>query len=184
MIKINLVPPEILARARQRQQMIQGAAAGVAALIVLLGISIMHWATLSRLEGQAHELGLEIKRLEAIVAKVEDLDRTAGALRARLGVITDLLKGRPSYPRFMSDFVVAVPAGVTIKALNTTGGSASPIKLNITAESRSSQDIAAWVKNMEQSGKFSAIELGAVTTTESEPKVYNFAVTTTYTPKL
>jgi Tfp pilus assembly protein PilN len=184
MIKVNLVPPEILAKARQRQQMIQGAAIGVAALLLLLGMSVMHWAALSRLEGQFHELGLEFKRLEAVVAKVEEMDRTAGALRARLGVITDLLKGRPAYPKFMSDFVLAVPPGVTIKSLATTGGSTNPIKLTMAAESRSSQDIAAWVKNMEQSGKFTLIELGPVTSTEGPERTLNFTMTTTYTSKL
>jgi Tfp pilus assembly protein PilN len=113
---------------------------------------------------------------------VEELDKTASALRSRLGVINDLLKGRASYPVFMSDFTRTVPSGVTVRSLATTGGSANPIKLNISAESRTSQDIALWIKNMEATGKFTPPELGAVSV--GAGGAHAFTVSTTYTPQL
>ena len=183
MIKINLVPAEILSKARQKQQMMQVAAGGVAVLVIVGLISAVHWFQLGRLESQLADGQGRLKKLEVIVAKVEELERTAAAVRARLGVITDLLKGRPLYPYFMSDFVRSVPPGIRVKTLSTAGGgsSAGPLKLTMAAESRSNTDIAAWVKKMEESGKFSAIELGPVTSLTGG---FSFTLTSVYTPAL
>jgi Tfp pilus assembly protein PilN len=186
MIKVNLVPVEILAKARQRQQMLQAAAVGVALLVLIAGMSFVHFFTLKRLESKlAYDEG-ELKKLEVIVKKVEELEKTAAAVRARLNVITDLLKGRPLYPYFMADFVRSVPPGVRVKTVTTTGGgsSATPLKLVIAAEARTDDDIAGWTRRLEDSGKFTLIELGTVTTIEADPKVYNFTLTTVYTPTL
>lgn len=191
MIKINLVPSEILAKAQQRQQLLQFAAVGVVTLLLVVALSLMHWFKLNRLEVQYTKLGKDFKLLEVVVAKVEQLDLAAGALRARLSVIDGLLKGRPAYPRFMSDLARSVPAGVTLKSLTTTGGGSTPIKLNITAESRTSQDILAWVKNMEKpdkklelTGAFTPPELGAVNSPDAVERVFSFTLVTTYTPQL
>ncbi|OGR88267.1 MAG: hypothetical protein A3J74_01565 [Elusimicrobia bacterium RIFCSPHIGHO2_02_FULL_57_9] len=186
MIKINLVPSEILAKAQQRQQNIQAAAVAVFLAAVVILLSLGRWATLKNLESTLGENHARLKKLEIVVAKVEELERTAAAVRARLNVMNDLLKSRPVYPYFMSDFVRSVPLGVRITNLNTAGGgsTAGPLKLNMTAESRSNEDIASWVKNMEQSGKFSLIELGAVTTAEGAERSYSFTLTTVYTPTL
>lgn len=181
MIKVNLVPAELLAKARQRQQAIQAAVGGSVLLFFIIVLSIWHWWRLYSLQGVLAYNESEFARLEVIVKKVEELDNTAKALRARLGVISDLLKGRPSYPIFMSELARTVPGGVTLKSLTTTGGASSPIKLTMTADSRSSHDISNWIKNMEANGKFAPPELGPVTVVDG---VHSFTVTTTYTPKL
>ena len=184
-IRGNLVPGEILAKAHQKQQVIQAALALSAFLIVVALASFMHWAKYVGLEKQVVKLDADFKRLSVIVAKVEEAERTAAAVRARLGVITDLLKGRTSYPVCMSDFVRTVPAGIRVKNMGTKGGAGTAMMLNIAAESRSNEDIATWVRNMEQTGKFEKVELGPVATAEAgETRSYNFTVTTTYTPKL
>ena len=186
MIKVNLVPPEILAKARQRQQALQAAAAGVALALVIVGASLVHFVGLKRLEGRLAVGQAELKKLEVIVAKVEELERTVNAVRARLNVITDLLKGRPLYSYFMSDLVRSVPSGVRIRTLGTEGGgsSAVPLKLTMSAESRTHEDIAAWTRKMEELGKFSTIELGPVTTVEGAEKLFTFSMTAVYTPTL
>lgn len=185
MIKVNLVPAEILAKAKQKQQVLQASVAGVVLGVVVLAMSTFHIIQLKTLEREYAVQEREFKRLSAIVAKVEEIEKTASAVRARLNVITDLLKGRQTYPVFMSDFVRSVPAGIRVRGLNTQGGSVNPIKLIINAEARSNEDIAAWVKNMETAGKFSAIEIGAVSAADTaEARVFNFSLTTLYTPKL
>ncbi|MBI4375519.1 MAG: PilN domain-containing protein [Elusimicrobia bacterium] len=187
MIKINLVPPEILAKARQRQQNMQALLVAVLGVILLVAISFFHWSRYRSIEQKLAANQEELRRLEAVVAKVEELERTSAAVKARLGVITDLLKSRPLYPYFMSDFARSVPLGVRVKTMGTNGGgsSAGALRLNISAESRTNDDIAVWVRNMEESGKFAEIELGAVTAAEgAAEKVYSFTLTTTYKPTL
>ncbi len=184
MIKINLVPAEILAKARQKQQIMQASAVGIVALILIALASVMHYWTLTRLQKQyAYDQG-QLKKLQVIVDQVEELEKTASAVRARLNVINDLLKGRPLYPRFMADFVRSVPAGVQVKTLTTSGGGSGgmPVKLSAMAQARTEQDIASWTRKLSDSGRFSAVELGAVT--EGADGVYNFSLTSTYTPQL
>ncbi len=185
-IKVNLVPAEILAKAAQKQQIFQATVAGAFLAVMIVLISAAHYFTLARLERiLAYNEG-ELKKLEVIVAKVEELERTAAAVRSRLGVITDLLKGRPLYPYFMSDFAKSVPVGVRVRNMTTAGGGsgASPLKLTIAAEAKTNEDILAWIRKMEDSGRFSGVELGAVNAQESGDRVYTFTIKTTYTPQL
>lgn len=185
MIKVNLVPAEILAKAQQKQQMLQVAAAGVVVLGIIVLISLSHYWTYERIEKKLAKDKADLKKLEVIVAKVEELERTAAALRARLNVINDLLRSRPFYPYFMSDFVRSVPMGVRVKTLGTTGGgsAAGPLKLTIAAEARTNEDIAEWVRRMEESGRFTNAELGPVSS-DAATSNYNFTMTATYAAKL
>ena len=167
MIKINLVPREILAKAQQRQKALQiGLACAAAALVVVL-MSLGFLARQHRLQGQLAEDQAKLKQLEAVVAKVKEAETLAAQLRARLKVIEDLDRGRRAYPYFMNDLVRSVPAGVRVRSLRTTGGGGSPFKLDIAAEARTNEDIRAWIKKMEDSGRFTGMELGAVATQES-----------------
>ena len=49
------------------------------------------------------------------------------------------------------------------------------------AEARANEDISSWVRKMEESGKFTDIELGGVT---SQGGTRNFSMTGVYNPKL
>ena len=196
MIKVNLVPSDILAKAHQKQQVLQAAAAGVVALGLIALVSAGHFYTLQSLKSKLKVDQAKLKQLEAVVAQVEELERTAAAVRARLGVITDLLKGRTTYPYFMTDLARCVPQGVRVKSLTTAGGgsSAGPMKLTITAEALTNDSVADWLRRMEAfgdgkgpvgetrlPGKFSGVELGAVSAAAG---VYSFTVTAVYTPSL
>lgn len=64
MIKINLVPAEILAKAHQRQQNLQVAAAVVLVLAVVVMISLGHYWSLTKLEGQLGEDNLRLEELK------------------------------------------------------------------------------------------------------------------------
>lgn len=180
MIKINLVPSEILAKAKQRQLLLQGAVVGGLMLLVLTGVSFGHWYGKHSLEQTLAYDESELRRLDAIVKQVEELEKAASAVRARLNVIEDLLLGRSYYPIFMSEFARSVPAGVKINSMSTAGQSAGVVKLTINAVANTNEDIAAWVKTLEKNSKFSAIELGSVTASGG---LYNFALTATYTSK-
>lgn len=186
MIKVNLVPADILAKAQQKQRILQASVAGVAALALLAALSTAHWFRLNRLEAKLAKGEADLKKLEVIVAKVEELEKAANAVRTRLNVINDLLKSRPLYPYFMSDFVRSVPSGVRVRSMTTAGGGSAggALKLSISAEARSNEDIAAWLLKMEEAGKFGTIELGPVTAAEGETRTYSFTVSCVYTPTL
>ncbi|MDD5630318.1 MAG: PilN domain-containing protein [Elusimicrobia bacterium] len=185
MIKINLVPGEILAKAQQRQKTIQLGLAGAAVAFLIVLVSLWFVARLHRLQGVLEADKAELKRLEAVVAKVKEAEALAVQLRARLKVIDDLDRGRRTYPYFMSDFVRSVPAGVRVKSLDVIGGGGGPLKVLIAAEARTNEDIRTWLHKMEDSGRFTNLELGAVNTQESAfSSVRGFTLAATHTPQL
>lgn len=185
MVKINLVPIELLAKAQQRQQVIQIGMVSLVVVLIVAGISAMHFMKSKKLEAELAVVEDELKRLAAIVAKVEEMEKAVVEVRAKLNVVTDLLKTRPLYPYFMSDFARSVPSNVTLKNLDTSLQGGNALKLSIIAESRTSEDISGWIKALEDTGKFADVQLtGSVTITEIEGKIYAFSMTGVYTPKL
>jgi len=182
MIKVNLVPAEILAKARQRQMLLQAGGVGGLLTLVLVLVSLGHWFGLLRLENDFSYKESKLKKLSAIVAQVEELEKAGMAVRARLGVIEDLLKGRSFYPIFMSEFARTVPSGVQVMSLNTTTVGNNGLKLSLTAKADSNEDVAAWIKTLETNPHFAGVELGAVTV--AGPNTRAFTVAATYTIKL
>ena len=180
MIKVNLVPAELLAKAKQRQLLLQGAVVGGLMALVLVVVSFGHWFGKRQLVVRLAYVESELQRLDRIVKQVEELEKAAAAVRARLGVIEDLLLGRAFYPVFMSEFARSVPGGIKVNAMNTGFTGAGTIKMSITAVANSNEDIAAWVKTLEKNPKFAMVELGPVT---ASGLTYNFAMTGTYTSK-
>jgi len=184
MIKVNLVPVEILNKAEQKQRLIQICVAGIFFVVCGVGATMAHWAHVRSLQRLYARDQIKFKELSVIVAKVEEREKTAAMLRVRLGVITDLLRSRSFYPVFMSDFVRSVPPGVRVRTLGTNGPIGGPLKLNIAAEARTHEDIATWARFLERTGVFSAVELGSVSVNGSDTKMYNFTLSAIYTAKL
>jgi Tfp pilus assembly protein PilN len=181
MIKVNLVPGEILAKARQRQLLLQAGFVGAVLAVVLVAISLLHWSGLYRLQNEITYKQSELKRLGPIVAQVEDLEKERDAVSSRLNVIKGLLQGRSYYPLFMSDFVRTVPGGVKVTLLTTSGPAAGVLKLSIGAMADTNDDVANWMRALEKSGRFASVELGPVA---ASGRQYSFTITTAYTLKL
>jgi len=182
MIKVNLVPAVILAKARQKQLMLQAAVIGGLLVLVLALVSVGHWFGLLRLENDYSYKEAKLKKLSAIVAQVEELEKAASAVRARLGVIEDLLKGRSFYPIFMSEFARTVPPGVRIMQMTTVTQGNNGLKLTISANAATNEDVALWIKTLEGNSHFSVVELGAVSASGLNART--FSVQTTYGIKL
>ncbi|MBI3548973.1 MAG: PilN domain-containing protein [Elusimicrobia bacterium] len=187
MIKINLVPQEILAKEAQRQQSIQAGIAGVIVLVLFGVMSAAHVIKAQRLEAHLKERQAEFDRLKKIVEQVEELERKAAAVRARLNVITDLLKGRPLYPYFMKDLVGTMPADVWFTGVTTTVGSGNQLTVTLNANSGSAGSISLWMRNIQGSGTFTEPAIsGAISVTGTAPQItHTFNLITTYkNPKL
>ena len=186
MIKINLVPADLLDKARQRQQTVQVAAVAIVFAVVVAGLSAVHLFKAQRLEAELVTVKAEMKRWQEKLDKLNDLQRKTDEVKARIRVISDLRAGRALYPLFMSDFVRAVPAGVWVKGLAVSNLPNLSLKLNISADSATSEDIMGWIKNMTDGGKFSGMEMGGVSVALSPDgtKVYTFTMTATYASKL
>lgn len=181
MIKVNLVPGEILAKARQRQLILQATLVGGVLGVVLVVISLFHWAGLHSLQNEYAVKESKLQVLKAVVAQVEDLEKASEAVRSRLGVIESLLKGRAFYPLFMSEFAKTVPGGVKVTQLGTASQAGGAVKLAIGATANSSDDVANWMRTLEKNGHFATVELGPVS---ASGRQFNFTISTVYTLKL
>lgn len=180
MIKINLVPRELLQKEAQRVQSTQAVVVVAVVGLLLTGAWYLRWSQANRLEAHLADRQKRLDTLKQIVAEVEQLERTAAAVRTRLAVITDLLKGRALYPYFMADIAQTLPGSVWLSSLSTTWRDGNQLSVNTVAASNGSEGVSDWLRNIEKSGKFTDPVLSAVSINEA--KVHNFSITTTYKP--
>jgi len=181
MIKVNLVPIELLARARQRQLVLQAAGVGAIVATVLVLVSLSHWFSLYHLQNDYKYDEAKLNSLKAIVSQVEELEKSSALVHSRLDVIESLLKGRAFYPLFMSEFARTVPSTVRVTNMATSSQASNSVKLTISATAESSDDIATWMRTLQSSANFQNIELGAVS---GSGRSYTFTINAVYTIKL
>lgn len=177
MIKINLVPQEVLDKELQKQRALQvGLAAGLLAL-GFVGISFSHHRKKVRLEEQLAGLEATLKTFEKEMRLVQALETQAKGLRARLNVVNSLLKSRELYPRFMTELLKTLPSGLWITVIDARGGGAS-LTLDVGAAATSPEAIAAWLRALEESKLFGASALGPISITG---RTHRFNVSVKYT---
>lgn len=212
MIKINLIPPEILAEQAKKQQIIQVGAAGVVLAALVACLSAWHWNTKHGLTSHRDEIKAELNKVNEKVKEVEKFQAQKAAVEARLKVITDLLKGRLTYPAFLEDFARAVTGGIWITGMNTSDA-AGGLKVQVQARALGKDKIADWIRELEKYGvtvdtaapapeplkgpgakkpevkdmhRFKDIELGGIQAAMEEgTQIFSFTLTCVYkNPKL
>ena len=180
MIKVNLVPAEVLIAEQKKRRVAQAAAVGVVLLLIFAGISLLHWNTARGLESQLKHNEEELAKLQKIVEQVKQLEATAKAVQNRLNVIENLLTGRFLYTVFMDDWIRSLPPGVWLTSLNTSGGTGG-LSVNTAGSARQQTDVAEWIRTLEGAGKFSNVELGPLSLAGAPPDAtYGFSIRTTY----
>lgn len=181
MIKINLIPLELLKKERRRLRKVQLSMAAGFFLFSLLSISVFHWWRAHQQEVKFREMSAKLSKLQEIVTQVEQLEQTAAAVKARLQVITELLKGGLLYPYFMQDVAQNLPQGVWLTNLSTSLGPNNTLKVTTSASSFSSDDIADCINKFNATGRFSSIELGAIAgITAATGRMFNFSLIADY----
>ena len=189
MIKINLVPLEILEREQQRERNIHLVLGGAVLFICGFGITIARLSILHHADQELAAVNYEYNtQWSDIGAKLEAKKAAVDTLKTRLGVITDLLTGRSLYPHFMADMSQAMPSDIYVTSISTTR---SPNSLKVTAQAISSTapGITRWVRNMEKPGIFGNFGDPTISTISasddpvSNGKQYAFSITFVYTKR-
>ena len=151
MIKINLIPTEILADQEKKLRMLQaGAAASVLAFVIAL-VSAWRWNTEHSLEVHRETVRAELNKVNEKVKQVEEFEKTLAAVQSRLNVITDLLKGRLLNPYFMEDFARSLVSGVWVTGI-VTSNQGQGLKLTVQAKALEKDQIANWLRTLESYG--------------------------------
>ncbi len=151
MTRINLLPPERLAKLRQKLYVRGGALAAMALVAAFFVADAVHAATARRLAQIAANQDDQIAAIQGLDVQIKAAKRALKAYQDRIADIKNLRKVRRFYPTFLSDFVRSVPEGVTVKTLQTLGGGtqAAPLKVEITASVSGFVDVLAWIVAME-----------------------------------
>ncbi len=181
MIRVNLVPKEILDKEAQRQQAVQvGIVAGFL-IIILSGISFSHYYANVKVQQELTTKKDQLKKLEKIVSQVESLEAQARAVRARLNVIKDLLKARELYPRFMTEVLKTFPAGVWITNMGTSQ-SGTGLAVSMSSKARAPEDVSEWLRILTASELFSAPAIGGIAMNPVTGE-QTFSMSVAYKPK-
>jgi type IV pilus assembly protein PilN len=167
MIKINLLPTEIHAAEVRRQMSIAGGALGGLVVLCLVGFWTSLFLKGKRLEREYAQAQEELRKYQAIVDKVKELEATRNQLQARRDVIQQLLKGRLVYPKFFEDFMALLPNEIWVNSLNASSREDGKLQVSISAQSLSNYAIADWMTNLHGSRFCSDVVLGAISASEA-----------------
>jgi len=211
MIKINLIPAEILQEQEKRLRALQAGAAATILGLIIAFVSAVRWNQEHSLAVHRETVRAELNKVNEKVKQVEEFEKTLAAVQSRLDVINNLLKGRLLNPFFMEDFARSLVSGVWLTGMNTSNHGQG-LKLTVQAKALEKDHIANWLRTLETYGntvdsadasqaavpapgkkpgkpvpnRFSDIELGGINAADDNGKqIYNFTVTMTYqNPKL
>lgn len=147
MIRINLLPHREEARKAKRQQfyVMSGAVAGLAALVVFLGYTLINSYISSQNEANAF-LKSEIAVLDKQIDQIKRLKEQTQALISRKQIIEDLQRDRGETVYLLTELVKQVPEGIYLKSLKQEGA-----KVNITGFAQSNARVSALMRNIEAS---------------------------------
>ncbi len=181
MVKINLIPPEYIARINRKVLIAKIAVSAAAAVAVVLMLSLWHAGRARSVDSRLADLTKQMSVLQKDVDKAKQIQQQIAEVQKYLDAITSLNKGRFIYTGFMQDLVKDLPATLWFSSVNTTlSGNVLSVALNVN--SNSAYDLAYWINALEISGPYSDVSIGAISVTDSDMgKKYTVPITLKYT---
>jgi Tfp pilus assembly protein PilN len=183
MIRINLLPSEIyVTEVKVHLRKASFIFVGMIVLI-LLAFWALRLQKADKLESDLADANSDLRKYQAIVDKVNELEVTRNQLRARRDVIKPLLVGRLLYPKFFEDFMAVLPSEIWVTTVGTTLDAQGVVSVNVNAQALSCFAIADWLTNLQSSPYCSDVRLGAISAqeeTEGRSAVYSFTMTFRY----
>ena len=147
MSHLNLLPwRETLKREREiRLAVFTGASLAVAGVVVLSAHLFME-GLIDYQESRNGYLGKEIKRVEAQIKEIEDLEKKKQRLIDRMNVIQELESNRPKIVHLFDELVKQLPDGVYFTALEQKND-----KLTLEGIAQSDARVSSLMRNIEKS---------------------------------
>ena len=161
MIRINLLPPEYRAQARQRQWVILGIFSGALVVAGMILFLLGRLALAASLQKQIRGLQGELSELQTVVNQIKQMDAARSEIQNKVNVIDKLGKKRLTYPILFDDFLALLPSGVWIINLQTST-KGSGLSLVFQAKAVSNVAIANWLSNLQASRYFHSPQIGPI----------------------
>ena len=148
MARINLLPWRAERRALRQKEFVTmlGFAAGAAVLLSFL--IVMYYN--GQIEGQEARnayLQAEIKKVEAQIAEIDELDKKKANLLARKEVIEQLQASRSQMVHLFDELVRTIPEGVRLNSIQQAGET-----LTLEGYAQSNARVSSYMRNLEASG--------------------------------
>ena len=158
MPRINLLPWRDELRTERRNQFFiaLGAAAGFAALIILIG-NLTFSSIIGYQQDRNRLLQSEIDLLNIKIKEILDLEAQKGRLLARMEIIEQLQRSRPGIVHVFEDLVTTLPDGVYLKEIKQDGS-----RVEIIGSAESNTRVSALMRNIDVSDWLSSPDLEVV----------------------
>ena len=165
MIRINLLPVRQNRKLEAaRRDLLLSILGGVA----VLGLSFAGWAALNvQLAAQQSknaELKAEVEKLQADVAKVDEIEKLQKELKQKLGVIDGLRARKQGPVHMLDDLAMASPDNLRLTALEQKGND-----LKISGISVNNETISQFLRSLDASPYFGDVFLQDIESTAPDP---------------
>jgi type IV pilus assembly protein PilN len=158
MAHINLLPwREELRKQRKRDFFV---VLGSAAFAMVLVVVYAHIYVLGEIEDQDARndfLQTEIKKVEAQIKEIKELEKKKAELIARMQVIDKLQKDRPGIVHMFDELVRLVPEGMTLTSLKQSGDN-----IVIEGVAQSNARVSAFMRSLDASDWFAQPSLDVI----------------------
>lgn len=158
MPRINLLPWRDELRAERRNQFFValGAAAVVAALMILIG-NLTFGSIINHQQDRNRLLQAEIDLLNIKIKEIIDLEDQKDRLLARMEIIEQLQRSRPGIVHVFEELVTTLPDGVFLNEVKQNGS-----RLEIVGSAESNTRVSALMRNIDSSDWLSSPDLEVV----------------------
>lgn len=162
MARINLLPwREELRQERQRQFLMMLLLTSVLGIVlVFLIISIFDQA-ISKQQVRNQAIQTEIRRLDAQIRRIEELEETRSRLLSRKQVIEQLQASRSMTVEMLDQMAKTIPMGVTLNTVEQQG-----MNVTLSGTSQSNARVSAYLQSLQDNELFVDPDLTFVRTDE------------------
>ena len=172
MPRINLLPwREHERKERKLAFMVALAGAAVAAAVLTSAIYLMFGSMIEGQERRNGQLRAEIKKLDAQIEEINDLESAKQKFIARMEIIAKLQRSRPEIVHVFDEIVRTLPDGVYLTAVKQTDK-----KLKFEGVAQSSTRVSSFMRNIDNSEWLRNPELEVVQTTKDKVAGSNFTL--------
>lgn len=183
MTRINLIPPEYIARINRKVLIAKAVLGAVVVVAVVVMVSLWHItrartiaATLAQREQEMRVLQKDVDQVKAIEVQIDEVQKY-------LDAISSINKGRFTYTHFLQDLTSDLPSTIWFSNVNTTLAG-KVVAVSLAVNSNSAYDLAYWINSLETSGPYTEVVIGGIAVTEVEMgKKFTVPVTMKYTYK-
>ena len=183
MIKINLIPPEYIARINRKVLIAKVVLGSVLVIAVVMLASVWHIGRSKKIEFALEKAQAEMAILQKDVDQVKAIEAQIAEVQKYLNSINSINKGRFIYTRFLQDLISDMPATIWLGSVSTSL-SGNVVNVSMAVNSNSAYDLAYWINSLETSGPYSDIGIGGISVSEVESgKRLTVPITVKYTYK-